>query len=159
MPTGARRADGVELDGQKLKSRRLECDFTQGQVAEVGGVTREYISRLETGTWTRVSRKLADALASKLGVPVAALTVRTAERNTPLSRQATAARSALPVELDAEHVSFGPYIDKLINAVTADDQKQKHIKRHLLTVIKRELVFADELLEEMGDEESDGAER
>ncbi|MDO9509555.1 MAG: helix-turn-helix transcriptional regulator [Thermovirgaceae bacterium] len=38
-----------ELVGRRLKESRKECDLIQEQVADFLGVTREYISMIETG--------------------------------------------------------------------------------------------------------------
>lgn len=66
----AQRGKGVEVDGKKLRRLRLNHDLTQDQLAAAGDVTRNYISRLETGSWSLISRRLAQALANKLGTTV-----------------------------------------------------------------------------------------
>lgn len=50
----------------RLKVARAERDLSQGQLADLGGVTRQTISSIETGQYTP-SALLAFVLADRLG--------------------------------------------------------------------------------------------
>ena len=61
----------MELDGMKLREIRLDRGYSQQELADMTGVARDTISKLETGDrpnpYPRTLRKLAEAL----GVSVA----------------------------------------------------------------------------------------
>jgi transcriptional regulator with XRE-family HTH domain len=67
----------VEVDAMKLRDLRLDAGYSQAELAERAGLTREAISMMETGKrspYPRTMRKLADAL----GVTVADIRAREA---------------------------------------------------------------------------------
>jgi transcriptional regulator with XRE-family HTH domain len=55
----------MEVDGMKLRELRLDAGYSQAELAERAGLTREAISLLETGKrnpYPRTVRKLAGVL-------------------------------------------------------------------------------------------------
>lgn len=64
------KSDAVEIDGRKVRRLREHRRpiTTQQELAARAGVTRGYISTLETGDRTRVSRTVAQRVAAALGV-------------------------------------------------------------------------------------------
>ncbi len=102
-----RRLDTVELDGRRVRDRRLARKLTQADLAsQAGAMSRGYISVIETRAAARVSRASAEALADALGVSVASLKARGSEggvrfgAGTAVSRRASRIRR-LVVQLKA----------------------------------------------------------
>jgi transcriptional regulator with XRE-family HTH domain len=56
----------MEVDGVKLREIRLDCGYSQEELHKLTGISRDTISRLETGDrpnpHPRTLRKLAEAL-------------------------------------------------------------------------------------------------
>ncbi len=64
------------IDGQRLKARRRELGLTQEAVAERVGTLGQYVSRLETGKWTKASDDLYVRLAELYGKPLSSFQKR-----------------------------------------------------------------------------------
>ena len=64
-------SSGMEIDGMKLRNLRLDAGLSQDELHQMTGVSRDTISRLETGDrpnpHPRTLRKLAEALGVSVG--------------------------------------------------------------------------------------------
>lgn len=68
------RFDTIEIDGQRVRGLRKERHLTQADLAAlVTGVSRGYLSIIESNSPARVSRAVADRLAAALGTDAADL--------------------------------------------------------------------------------------
>jgi transcriptional regulator with XRE-family HTH domain len=61
----------MEVDGVKLKEMRLDAGLSQEELHEMTGVSRDTISRMETGDRPNPHPKTLRKLAEALGVSVA----------------------------------------------------------------------------------------
>lgn len=60
--------------GQRVLDARRARDWTQSDLARRSGVSASYISRLESGEYTRPSHENLDAIARSLGLRITDLT-------------------------------------------------------------------------------------
>lgn len=55
------------LDGQRIARARRRYDYSQTDLANMVGVTQQYISLIETGADSDISERVALAIAKRLG--------------------------------------------------------------------------------------------
>lgn len=66
----------MRIDDMKLKELRVENMVSQDQLHKISGVSRDAISRIESGKTKNVQYKTIKRLADALGVPYTELMVR-----------------------------------------------------------------------------------
>lgn len=97
----------IEL-GQRIRSRRLERKISQQQLAAMVGLSRESISRLESGTLNDLGIKKVIAIADALGMQLAIEPGERRARPDFIARAVSAANLSL-----REHL----YADELVQAL------------------------------------------
>ena len=66
----ARRADSRDAEvGRRVRSRRLECNLSQTELADAIGVTFQQVQKYEKGT-NRIGAGRLERISEKLGVPI-----------------------------------------------------------------------------------------
>jgi HTH-type transcriptional regulator, competence development regulator len=66
----------MRIDAMRLKELRVERMVSQDQLHQISGVSRDAISRIESGKTQNVQYKTIKRLADALGVPYSELMVR-----------------------------------------------------------------------------------
>jgi hypothetical protein len=141
MGNRPKRADTVLIDGGKVANLRVGADLTQedlaSEVVRLGWhLSRGYLPSLEGKPVARVHKRLAEALATALGVKVSDLLTRTPSRRGVVL--ASALRAEPPPEPEpVEAKTIGQEIDTLLNEETLSQEEYDKLRLSLVSHVRQ----------------------
>ena len=109
----------MKIDGQRLEDLRIACEWTQAELAEHSGVSRDTVSKLESGARQRAHGPTVGKLAQALGVGPAELGILSSPTAAEIGPRQAGGIPLAERYRAAGSLARGPAFGELIEVATA----------------------------------------